>query len=209
MSDAPVLSGAHVRLEPLAPRHVPGLVAAGGEDPALFPWSAVPLGAAAVRDYVDTALAWQAQGTALPFATVRVADGTVLGSTRFFLIERWAWPPGHARAAHDGPDGCEIGYTWLAPGARRTAANTEAKLLMLGFAFENWQVLRVCFHTDVRNERSRQAMTRMGGKFEGVLRAHRLATDGEARDSARFSIVAAEWPDVKRRLQGYLAAPRP
>jgi len=209
VSDAQVLSGAHVRLEPLARRHVPGLVAAAGEDPALFPWSAVPLGADAVRDYVDTALAWQAQGTALPFATVRVADGTVLGSTRFFLIERWAWPPAHARAAHDGPDGCEIGYTWLAPHARRTAANTEAKLLMLGFAFESWQVLRVCFHTDVRNERSRQAMTRMGGKFEGVLRAHRLATDGEARDSARFSIVAAEWPDVKRRLQAYLAAPRP
>jgi N-acetyltransferase len=209
MSDAQLLTGAHVRLEPLAPRHVPGLVAAAGEDPALFPWSAVPLGAGAVRDYVDTALASAAHGTALPFATVRVADGTVIGSTRFFLIERWAWPPGHARAAHAGPDGCEIGYTWLTPGARRTAANTEAKLLMLEFAFENWQVLRVCFHTDVRNERSREAMARMGGKFEGVLRAHRLATDGQARDSARFSIVAAEWPDVKRRLQAYLSAPRP
>jgi RimJ/RimL family protein N-acetyltransferase len=91
----------------------------------------------------------------------------------------------------------------------RTAANTEAKLLMLSFAFERWQVLRVCFHTDVRNERSVNAMTRTGGKFEGVLRAHRLATDGQARDSARFSIVAAEWPDVKRRLEAYLAAPRP
>lgn len=209
MSDAQVLSGAYVRLEPLALRHVPGLVAAAGEDPQAFPWSAVPLGAAAVRDYVDTALAWQAQGSALPFATVRVADGVVLGSTRFFLIERWAWPPGHARAAHDGVDGCEIGYTWLMPAAMRTAANTEAKLLMLSFAFERWQVLRVCFHTDVRNERSVKAMTRMGGKFEGVLRAHRLATDGQARDSARFSIVAAEWPDVKRRLEAYLAAPRP
>jgi RimJ/RimL family protein N-acetyltransferase len=98
------------------------------------------------------------------------------------------------------PDACEIGYTWLASSAIRTAANTEAKLLMLTYAFETWQVLRVCFHTDARNTRSRAALERIGGKFEGVLRAHRMAADFIARDSYRYSIVAAEWPEVKRRL---------
>jgi RimJ/RimL family protein N-acetyltransferase len=83
----------------------------------------------------------------------------------------------------------------------RTAANTEAKLLMLTHAFDEWGVRRVCFHTDVRNERSRAALSRIGAHFEGVLRAHRLATDLTARDSARFSIVAAEWPGVKEQLR--------
>jgi len=82
----------------------------------------------------------------------------------------------------------------------RTPANTEAKLLMLDHAFETWQVLRVCFHTDARNERSRAALERIGGKFEGILRAHRMAADYIPRDSLRFSIVAAEWPTVKQRL---------
>ena len=208
-SRQPVLHGTHVRLEPLERAHIAGLVAAAGRDLALYQWSAVPQGTAETARYVESALSGREAGTVLPFATVAVADGAVVGSSRFFDIERWSWPSGHARAARSGPDGCEIGYTWLTPGAMRTAANTEAKLLMLSFAFERWQVLRVCFHTDVRNERSVKAMTRMGGKFEGVLRAHRLATDGQARDSARFSIVAAEWPDVKRRLEAYLAAPRP
>ena len=98
------------------------------------------------------------------------------------------------------PDACEIGYTWLARSALRTAANTEAKLLMLTHAFECWRVLRVCLHTDARNQRSRTAIERIGGKFEGILRSHRMAADYIARDSARYSIVAAEWPDVKKRL---------
>ena len=97
-------------------------------------------------------------------------------------------------------DACEIGYTWLGRSAIRTAANTEAKLLLLTHAFETWELLRVCLHTDVRNQRSRAAIERIGGKFEGILRAHRMATDYIARDSARYSIVAAEWPDVKLRL---------
>jgi len=84
--------------------------------------------------------------------------------------------------------------------AIRTAANTEAKLLMLTYAFETWRVLRVCFHTDARNQRSRAALERIGGQFEGILRAHRMAVDHVARDSARYSIVAAEWPGVKQRL---------
>jgi len=93
---------------------------------------------------------------------------------------------------------------WLASAAIRTAANTEAKLLMLTHAFETWRVLRVCLHTDARNQRSRAAIERIGGKFEGVLRAHRLAADYIPRDSARFSIVAAEWPVVKRQVRSLL-----
>jgi RimJ/RimL family protein N-acetyltransferase len=205
-SRQPVLQGTHVRLEPLERTHIPGLVAAAGRDLALYQWSAVPQGTAEMARYVESALAGREAGTALPFATVRIADGAVIGSSRFFDIERWSWPPGYTGAARSGPDGCEIGYTWLAASAMRTAANTEAKLLMLTHAFEEWEVRRVCFHTDVRNERSRAALTRIGARFEGVLRAHRLASDLTARDSARFSIVAAEWAGVKQRLRERLTA---
>ncbi len=196
------LQGRHVRLEPLDLRHVDGLVAASAGDPALYQWSPVPQGRAAATNYVETALAWRDAGTAMPFAIVRVEDGVVIGSTRFFDLERWSWPPGHPRHGRQVPDACEIGYTWLARSALRTAANTEAKLLMLTHAFEVWEMLRVCLHTDARNQRSRTAIERIGGKFEGILRSHRMAADYIARDSARYSIVAAEWPDVKRRLSG-------
>jgi RimJ/RimL family protein N-acetyltransferase len=135
---------------------------------------------------------------------VRVSDGLVIGSTRFWNIERWAWLAGHERHGRIDPDVCEIGYTWLNRSAIRTAANTEAKLLMLTHAFETWGVLRVCFHTDARNERSRAALERIGGKFEGILRAHRMAADLVPRDSVRYSIVQAEWPEVKERLHGLL-----
>lgn len=194
-----VLSGRHVRLEPLEHRHVDGLAAASAADPSLYQWSPVPQGEVETTSYVDTALAWRDAGSAVPFAIVRLDDGVVIGSTRFFNLERWAWPPGHPRYGCV-LDACEIGYTWLTRSAIRTAANTETKLLMLAHAFETRQLLRVCLHTDVRNQRSRAAIERIGGKFEGVLRAHRMAADYIARDSARFSIVAAEWPDVKRRL---------
>ncbi len=200
----PVLSGRHVRLEPLEHRHIPGLTAASAGDPELYRWSKVPRGEAEVGRYVDTALAWRDAGTALAFATVRVADGMVIGSTRFFDIEHWTWPAGHASHGRTIPDVCEIGYTWLTRSALRTPANTEAKLLMLTHAFETWRVLRVCLHTDARNARSRAAIERIGGKFEGILRAHRMAADFTPRDSARYSIVAAEWPEVKQRLAGFM-----
>ena len=201
-----ILAGTHVRLEPLARGHIEGLLAAAREDLGLYRWSAIPSSVMEMAQYVDAALAAREDGTALPFATVRNADGAIIGSTRFFLIERWPWPAGHPDAGRSGPDGCEIGYTWLGASAVRTAANTEAKLLMLTHAFESWGVHRVCFHTDVRNERSRAALARIGAKFEGVLRAHRLAADLVPRDSARYSIVSAEWPAVKRQLQELLAA---
>jgi N-acetyltransferase len=207
-SDAPfVLQGSHVRLEPLNHLHLEGLMNAAS-DRSLYQWSPVPNGRFEVTRYVDTALAWQNAGTALPFAIVRMDDGEVIGSTRFWNIERWAWPEGNPRHGRDFPDACEIGHTWLMTAAIRTAANTEGKLLMLTHAFESWQVLRVCFHTDARNTRSRAALERIGGKFEGVLRAHRMAADFTPRDSVRFSILAAEWPDVKRRLTQRLESRR-
>jgi len=201
------LQGKHIRLEPLERRHVDGLVAAAAIDPSLYRWSPVPQGKAEAVTYVDTALAWHEAGTAVPFAMVRAEDDAVIGSTRFWKIERWAWPQGHPSHGRDVPDACEIGYTWLARSAIRTAANTEAKLLMLRHAFEVWQVLRVCFHTDARNQRSRAALGRIGGQFEGILRAHRMAADFIPRDSVRYSIVAAEWPAVKQRLVQFVDRP--
>jgi RimJ/RimL family protein N-acetyltransferase len=203
--ESPTLTGAHVRLEPLAPHHADGLAAASAIDPSLYQWSPVPQGRAEAARYIDTALAMRDTGTSIPFATVRIADGLVLGSSRFFDIERWAWPAGHSRHNLPTPDVCEIGYTWLSGAAVRTAANTEAKLLMLTHAFETWQVFRVCLHTDARNQRSAAAIERIGGRFEGILRAHRMAADHIARDSKRFSILAAEWPAAKHRLQELLA----
>ena len=199
-TDEFTLQGRFVRLEPLERRHAEALAAASAVDPSLYQWSPVPQGAAAAALYIQTALAWRDAGTAVPFATVRTEDGAVVGSTRFWNLERWAWPTGYPLDHRSGPDACEIGYTWLASSAIRTAINTEAKLLMLTHAFEQWQMLRVCFHTDARNHRSRAALERIGGRYEGILRAHRMAADYTARDSVRFSIIAAEWPGVKERL---------
>jgi N-acetyltransferase len=198
------LTGTHIRLEPLEHRHLDGLVAAAAADPSLYQWSPVPQGEREAAQYIDTAIAWREAGSAMPFAIVRVSDGTVVGSTRFWNLDRWSWPPGHPRDGTQVIDG-EIGYTWLTRSAVRTAANTEAKLLMLTHAFEEWRTLRVCLHTDARNHRSAAAIERIGGKFEGVLRAHRLAADHTARNSMRFSILAEEWPDVQQRLARLMA----
>jgi RimJ/RimL family protein N-acetyltransferase len=176
-------------------------VKASAVDPSLYQWSPIPQGTDEAIKYVETALAWKEAGTAMPFAIIRRKDEAVIGSTRFWNIEHWSWPLGHPLHSRTTPDACEIGYTWLTRSAIRTAANTESKLLMLMHAFEVWQVLRVCFHTDVRNERSRAALARIGAQFEGILRSHRMAADYVPRDSARFSIVAAEWPAIKERLQ--------
>ena len=204
--DIPILCGKHVCLEPLSLSHADGLVAASAGEPTLYQWSAVPVGRDSVLRYIETARAWREAGTALAFATVRIEDGAVLGSTRFFDLERWPWPADNPRHGRLDPDVCEIGYTWLTRAAIRTAANTEAKLLMLTHAFEVWQVLRICLHTDARNARSQAAIDRIGGRFEGVLRAHRMAADFIPRDSYRYSIVAAEWPEVKQRLAERLRA---
>jgi len=191
------LTGTHVRLEPLRYHHVPGLLVAASGDGELYRWSPVPQDEARVRRYVETAVAARDAGQAMPFAVIRTQDDAVIGSTRFFDLGYWPWPDGRRRT---GPDTCEIGYTWLAADAIRTGANTEMKRLMLRHAFEVWQVRSVCLHTDARNQRSRDAMQRIGARFEGILRAHRLGADGKPRDSVRFSITAAEWPSVRLRL---------
>ena len=199
-----ILRGNYIRLEPLEQRHVDGLVAAAGDDALLYQWSPVPRGKDEATSYVETARAWRDAGSAVPFAIIRAADDIVIGSTRFWNMERWSWPRGHPLHGRDVPDACEIGYTWLTRSAVRTAANTEAKLLMLTHAFDVWRVVRVCFHTDARNYRSRAALERIGGQLEGILRAHRMAADYIPRDSVRYSIIAAEWPAVKERLLQFL-----
>ncbi len=193
-----ILTGTQVRLEPLRHEHVAGLVAAAAGGGELYRWSPVPQGKDEVRRYVEAAVAARDSGAAVPFAVVRAADDVVIGSTRFFDLGYWAWPDGHHRAT--GPDTCEIGYTWLSADAVRTGANTEMKRLMLSYAFEVWQVRSVCLHTDARNQRSRDAMQRIGARFEGILRSHRLGADLAPRDSVRFSVTAADWPAVRLRL---------
>jgi len=194
------LTGDHVRLEPLGYRHVPALQAAtsGGGD--LYRWMPLPKVTDETRRYVEVALAMRDKGTAVPYAVVRIEDGAVIGSTRFHQIDFWAWPRAEAGGGPPAPDVCEIGWTWLTRSAIRTAANTEMKRLMLTHAFETWRVRSLCFHADARNERSRAAIERIGARFEGILRSHRLASDLIPRDSARYSITAAEWPEVKRHL---------
>ncbi|HET7003344.1 MAG TPA: GNAT family protein [Puia sp.] len=199
-----VLHGNIVRLEPLQESHAEGLVRASMFDDGLYKWSPVPQGIDEVRKYIQTALEWKEAGTAQPYAIVRVHGNNVIGSTRFFQIEKWAWKPDHPRHGRAYPDAAEIGYTWLDNSAIRTGVNTEAKFLLLQHAFEKWQAYRICLHTDVRNDRSKAAIERIGGKFEGVLRSHRLANDATPRDSARFSILLSEWPEVKQRLHKLL-----
>jgi RimJ/RimL family protein N-acetyltransferase len=179
-------------LDELSLDHVDGLVSAAAEDPSLYRWNGTPQGVADTRAYVERALDGKREGHMLPFAICRAADGVVVGSTRFARIERWD--------GSEQPSVCEIGYTWLAASAIRTGINTEAKLLLLTQAFEGWGVHRVSIVTDVRNERSRRAIERLGAQLEGVIRAERLAVDGTVRDTARYSIVAAEWPAVRERL---------
>jgi RimJ/RimL family protein N-acetyltransferase len=203
---APELAGAVVRLEPLGPRHARGLAAAAAGAGDLYRMTKVPATEADAADYIALALAGRDAGTAAPFAVVRLADEAVIGSSRLWDLQWWPWPEGHPRHGHDGPDTCEIGHTWLAKSAIRTGANTEMKRLMLTYAFDTWGVESVCFHTDARNERSAAAIERIGGRFEGVLRSHRLATDLRPRDSARYSITAAEWPAVRARLADLAAS---
>jgi RimJ/RimL family protein N-acetyltransferase len=164
------------------------------------------MGRAAVEKYIDTALKWRDAGTAFPFATVRKADGVVIGSTRFWELEQWPWPENSEHRGKHVFDTGEIGYSWLTASAIRTAANTEAKLLMLTHAFETWKMCSVHLCTDERNERSANAILRIGAKFEGVLRAHRMAADFTPRNTKRFSIVASEWPEVRKKLRQKLAA---
>lgn len=186
-----VLEGVHVRLEPLSLDHLDALTAIG-LDPELWRWTiAQQRTPEDMRRYVETALAEQRLGQSIPFATVERASGRVVGSTRFASIERT-----HRRV--------EIGWTWIARPWQRTAVNTEAKYLMLRHAFETWGCVRVELKTNVKNERSRRAILRIGATEEGTFRKHYINADGTSRDSVYFSIVDDEWPSVKQRLESML-----
>jgi len=198
------LTGRYTRLEPLSPAHTAGLIAAASESRDAYRFNVVPDGEAEAHAYVAEALSARAEGRQLPFATVRLADGRVVGTTRFDDLAPWVWPPGHPMQRHDRPDVTEIGHTWLAASAQRTGINTEAKSLMLHHAFDVWDVHVVRLRTDRRNARSRAAIERIGARFEGVRRADRPAIDGSVRDSAFYSISRAEWPDVRQRLMTLL-----
>jgi len=199
------LTGEHVCLVPLTEAHVDALFAAATRDRTTYDRTYVPDSRDAMARYVAAALADAAGGRAVPFATTR-ADGEVVGSTRFGNIERWLWPEPFAdRARTDGtPDAVEIGWTWLRRDVQRTAVNTEAKLLMLGHAFEVWKVKRVTLRTDRRNARSRAAIERLGASLDGVLRANMPASDGTIRDSASYSILSSEWGRVRSGLEARL-----
>jgi N-acetyltransferase len=190
---APVtLEGTQVRLEPLALRHLDALMRAG-EDDAVWTWLPFrPRTRAQYQAWVDAALASQANGEQLPFATIDRASGEVVGSTRLFLISR------RDRRV-------EIGGTWLAPAAQRTPINTESKLLLLAHCFDSLGCVRVELKTDARNENSQRAILRIGARYEGVMRKHMLTRGGVHRDSVSYGIVDDDWPGVRRRLEQMLA----
>jgi N-acetyltransferase len=203
------LTGRTVRLEPMREDHFEPLFAAATEDRASFGYTYVPRDRAAVRRYLDVAAEDLRSHVAVAFAVVDLRTGRVAGSTRFRELEYWnagVWPPRPGRVNASGvPDAAEIGSTWLAPSAQRTGLNVEAKYLMLGHAFEAWQVHRVSFKADTRNERSRAAILALGATFEGVRRAHFPASEGGVRDSALFSILSGEWQRSKDLLTARMA----
>jgi RimJ/RimL family protein N-acetyltransferase len=186
------LEGRYIRLEPLSLAHHAQLCEMG-LDEELWRWVVRPVRTPdEMRAYIEEALADQAAGTALPFATIDKASGRAIGSTRFANIDR---------VNHH----VEIGWTWLGLRWQRTAANTEAKYLMLRHAFETWGCLRVEFKTDSLNEPSREALLRIGAKEEGLFRNHMITSTGRLRHSVYYSIIASEWPSVKAHLEQKLA----
>jgi RimJ/RimL family protein N-acetyltransferase len=186
------LASPDVRLEPLTPAHTDAL-ARVGLDPELWRWIPTPIGnVEEMRTYVATALEEQQRGVSLPFAIVDATSGEVVGSTRFGNID--------VRNRR-----LEIGWTWLARSHQRTRANTAAKRLLLGHAFDALGANRVELKTDALNQKSRNAIGRIGATQEGIFRQHVVCASGRVRDTVYFSILATEWPDVRRRLDERLA----
>lgn len=194
------LSGRHVTLTPLSMDDVAGLVRASAGDRSTFGWSIVPETTDEMAKVVRRLLVERDQRSAVPFATRRSDTFEAIGMTRFLTL-RWYFE-------RDYPDAAEIGGTFLTSAAQRTAANTEAKLLMLTHAFDVWGVRRVDLKTDERNERSRRAIERIGGRFEGILRNWQAAQvegeEGRTRNSAMYSILPSEWPEVRVQLEDRL-----
>ena len=191
-----LLEGRHVRLEPLALRHAESLFEAS-RAAGIWTYLLIPqfVSVDAVHDWITDSLRAQSAGSDVAFATVRQSDGRVMGSTRFLEIRR--------------PHRClEIGWTWLSPEGQRTAINTEAKYLMLRHAFETLRCIAVDLRTHEKNFQSRAAIERLGAKLDGILRNHRIMPDGSLRNTASYSIIDAEWPAVKARLEARLSGAR-
>jgi RimJ/RimL family protein N-acetyltransferase len=187
------LEGRFVRLEPLTRAHRDDLLRWALE-PDLWRTTLTRIATPADLDaYIETALAWQKAGTALPFATVDRAGGGAIGSTRFGRVDA------ENRKV-------EIGWSWLGLPFHRKAFNTEAKLLMLGHAFERMGCVRVEFRVNEPNRRSRAAVERLGAKLEGILRHSQIAPDGRRLDWVHYSILSEEWPAVRAGLEQKLAA---
>ena len=185
------LPGRRVRMEPLREDHYDDLARVAFDAP-VWRWTiAQAQTEAGLHAWVETALANAAAGTEVPFATVDVASGRAIGSSRFMTIT-----PEHRRL--------EIGWTWVGMAFQRTGANREAKLLQLTHAFETLGAERVEFKTHARNLASRAALLGIGATFEGVLRHHTIMPDGSNRDSAFYGIIAPEWPGVRDRLRAKL-----
>ncbi|QSQ27122.1 GNAT family N-acetyltransferase [Pyxidicoccus parkwayensis] len=189
-SHIPILEGRHVRLEPLQSSHVEALSRAVTDGELWNCWYTSVPKPEGMASYVEAALAMKERGQALPFV-VRDADGQVVGSTRFYLLD-----PSVPRV--------HIGYTWYAKRVQRTGLNTESKRLLLTHAFETLGCISVFFETSWFNHASRTAIARLGAKQDGVLRGHMRHSDGSLRDTVVFSILAAEWPAVKRHLTAKL-----
>jgi RimJ/RimL family protein N-acetyltransferase len=182
------LSGQSVRLEPLAREHADGLRAAIADGQLDALWFTIVPAADAVEAWIDTALAAQAAGRALPFAVRRLRDDRIVGSTRYMNIE-------------ESQRRLEIGTTFYSASVQRSALNTECKRLLLAHAFESLHCLAVEFRTHWFNHRSREAIARLGAKQDGVLRNHQRLADGSLRDTVVFSIIDSEWPAVRRHLE--------
>lgn len=193
--DNPTLEGKLVRLEPLRPEHTADLAVAAEEDRATFGYTQVPT-AREVDSYIAVQMERARAGQMAPFAQVRLSDGRAVGCTAFWEPRYW---PGRA-------DLCavEVGWTWLGASAQRSGINVEAKYLLFRHAFEELGVARVDLKTDARNERSRRAIAGLGATFEGVLRSWSPSRvpgeEGLLRDSAMFSVIAGEWPEVRDLL---------
>lgn len=193
------ITGDHVRLEPLSHEHASGLVAAAAVDRSSYGFTWVPDGVEATEAYITTLHQQHERGEVLPFAQRRVDTGEVVGCTRFMELRWWS--------GRDAPDEVEIGGTWLAADAQRTAVNTEAKFLLFRHAFDQYGAWRVALCTDARNERSRVAIERLGARFEGILRNHRRradVTEPAPRDSALYAVTRDDWPDVRSGLERQL-----
>jgi N-acetyltransferase len=189
------LAGTLVALEPLAERHVTDLRAAAS-DPSVSQWLPVPLHEERWFSWwLEDARSAREARREVTFATVRRSDGVAVGSTRFLELR-------------ERDRSVEIGWTWLAPEAWGGGFNVEAKLLMLAQAFEQAGCIRVELKTDARNARSRAALAALPAQFEGIHRQHRVLLDGSYRDSAWYSVIDGEWPDVRANLERRLAARR-